>query len=93
MNVSLKGLPIGDWRELTKTELEGLYKLVADSDAAEPVAKNAGNKTKSNVQRTGNNNSSHSGRTKPNNRDFRKRTGKPARSKPGGRGKSRRRAR
>jgi 23S rRNA pseudouridine2604 synthase len=31
MNVSLKGLPLGEWRDLTKEELQGIFKLIANS--------------------------------------------------------------
>jgi 23S rRNA pseudouridine2604 synthase len=33
MHISLKGLPVGDWRDLTKSEKEELYKLIEKSDA------------------------------------------------------------
>lgn len=41
MNVSLKGLPVGDWRDLTPTELSVLLKAVEDSssDASNPGKK------------------------------------------------------
>lgn len=40
MNISLKGLALGDWRDLTQQELAELEKLVAKStDQAAPVAK------------------------------------------------------
>jgi 23S rRNA pseudouridine2604 synthase len=32
MHISLKGLPIGDWRDLTKGEKEELYKLIEKSE-------------------------------------------------------------
>ena len=35
MNVSLKGLPLGDWRELTKQELDGIHKLIESSTSTE----------------------------------------------------------
>lgn len=31
MNITLKGLPVGDWRQLTDQELEEIYKQVEDS--------------------------------------------------------------
>lgn len=31
MNISLKGLPVGDWRDLTENEMNTLYSLVQDS--------------------------------------------------------------
>jgi len=31
MNISLKGLPVGDWRELTEKEVENIFSLLEDS--------------------------------------------------------------
>lgn len=39
MNIGLKGLPLGDWRELTDQEKNIIYGLVADS-SSEPSKKN-----------------------------------------------------
>lgn len=33
MNIGLKGLPIGDWRDLTKSEMEIIYNLLSTSTA------------------------------------------------------------
>lgn len=33
MNVSLKGLPLGDWRELSEEELNGIFKLTENSSS------------------------------------------------------------
>ncbi len=33
MNVSLKGLPVGDWRELTEEEVSGIFKLIENSSS------------------------------------------------------------
>jgi 23S rRNA pseudouridine2604 synthase len=33
MNVNLAGIPLGEWRELTKVELDGIMKLVAQSSS------------------------------------------------------------
>ena len=38
MNVSLKGIPIGDWRELTELEVESIFKLIKNSS---PVDKDS----------------------------------------------------
>jgi 23S rRNA pseudouridine2604 synthase len=38
MNVTLKGLPVGDWRELTPTELAGIMKMVASSSGTEEAS-------------------------------------------------------
>ena len=39
MNVGLKGLPVGDWRDLTKDELSGLLKMVENSSSEAPKTK------------------------------------------------------
>lgn len=31
MNIGLKGLPLGDWRELTEQEMDTIYAMIADS--------------------------------------------------------------
>lgn len=33
MNISLKGLPVGDWRELTEPEMTGIYKMIEKSSS------------------------------------------------------------
>lgn len=38
MNVSLKGLPVGDWRDLTASELAGIMQLVAHSSGTEDAS-------------------------------------------------------
>ena len=38
MNVSLKGLPVGDWRELTPPELAGLLKMVEKSSGTQEAS-------------------------------------------------------
>ena len=38
MNVTVKGLPVGDWRELTPTELAGIMKMVATSSGTEDAS-------------------------------------------------------
>lgn len=37
MNITLKGLPTGDWRELTEEEQAEIFKLVAKSSSEKPV--------------------------------------------------------
>ncbi|MEW5560478.1 23S rRNA pseudouridine(2604) synthase RluF [Enterobacter asburiae] len=39
MNVSLKGLPLGEWRDLTDDELIELFKLIENSSSEAPQAK------------------------------------------------------
>jgi 23S rRNA pseudouridine2604 synthase len=47
MNIDLKGLPPGDWRELTEIEMETIYKMIEDSTSEhlkKPKAKPAARK-------------------------------------------------
>ena len=37
MNISVKGLPLGEWRELTPEELDGINKMVAKSSSEKSV--------------------------------------------------------
>ena len=37
MNISVKGLPVGDWRELTEQEQEEIFKMVAKSSSEKPA--------------------------------------------------------
>ncbi len=39
MNVSLKGIPLGEWRDLTDDELAELFKLIENSSSEEKPAK------------------------------------------------------
>jgi 23S rRNA pseudouridine2604 synthase len=39
MNVSLKGIPLGEWRELTPEEQQVIYKMVEKSSATQPAIK------------------------------------------------------
>lgn len=39
MNVSLKGLPVGDWRDLDEQELAGLFNMIKDSSSEAPMKK------------------------------------------------------
>ena len=38
MNITLKGLPVGDWRELDEKEQAEIFKLVAKSSSEKPLA-------------------------------------------------------
>jgi len=46
MNISLKGLPVGDWRELTDQEMEGLMKMTEGSSSEAKPAKKPGSSKK-----------------------------------------------
>ena len=50
MNISLKGLPVGDWRDLTEEELRNLIKLTQDS-SSEDKSKLTASKKKSPTQK------------------------------------------
>ena len=44
MNITLKGLPVGDWRELTEQEQAEIMKMVAKSSSEKPVVPKRVNK-------------------------------------------------
>lgn len=44
MNITLKGLPIGDWRELTEEEQTEIYKMIEKSSSAKQAAPKRVNK-------------------------------------------------
>lgn len=44
MNITLKGLPVGDWRELTEEEQAEIFKMVAKSSSEKPLAPKRVNK-------------------------------------------------
>lgn len=101
MNISLKGLPIGDWRDLTETEVKTIYKMIEDSSSTDdrilkPQSQKKQNYTASksnNHKKFSSGNSSGNRFTKPgNNPDKRKRsTGKKsAPSRKGGKPKNKR---
>ncbi|MBA4303609.1 MAG: 23S rRNA pseudouridine(2604) synthase RluF [Sphingobacteriaceae bacterium] len=47
MNITLKGLPVGDWRQLTDQEMEEIYSMVEDSKAeAQPKPKSKSSSVK-----------------------------------------------
>ena len=39
MNIDLKGLPTGDWRDLTKEEMEEIFQMIEDSSSAPDLPK------------------------------------------------------
>lgn len=45
MNIGLKGLPVGDWRDLTKSEMNTLYSLMEDSTSEDKKKKAAPQKS------------------------------------------------
>jgi 23S rRNA pseudouridine2604 synthase len=45
MNIGLKGLPLGDWRDLTESEMNTLYSLMEDSTSEDNKKKAAPKKS------------------------------------------------
>jgi 23S rRNA pseudouridine2604 synthase len=72
MNISLKGLPTGDWRDLTEIEVKTIYRMIEDSSSddvkksksASTKKENAAPKSKT-YKKSGSGNSSGYGFTKP----------------------------
>jgi 23S rRNA pseudouridine2604 synthase len=48
MNISLKGLPLGEWRELTEQEKAGIFKLIKHSKTTEEASRPTGGAKKTN---------------------------------------------
>lgn len=75
MNVNLKGLPQGEWRDLTDDELIGLFKLIENSSSDEKpskkqqpknfTAKKPSNNSSSNAKKTDGSSASHKRFTQP----------------------------
>lgn len=51
MNITLKGLPIGDWRELTQEEVQTIMESIKGSDNREEASKVGSSKQKSSAPR------------------------------------------
>jgi 23S rRNA pseudouridine2604 synthase len=72
MNISLKGLPIGDWRDLTENEMKTIYAMIAKSSSEE---KNKQNNTKHNqVQKSSSTSNPKNNKIKSRGNTFGKRT-------------------
>lgn len=83
MNVSLKGLPQGEWRDLTDDELIALFKLIENSSSKSPkenAAKKAKPKQPVEAKKAGGN-STHSTKKSDNSPDSRKRFPQSGRKK------------
>ena len=73
MDIGLKGLPAGDWRDLTEPEIKNIYKLIASSSSeSKPKASAAKTKEKTNHSK------SSKAKQSPNHRNDKK----DAKSKP-----------
>lgn len=71
MNVNLKGLPVGEWRDLSEKELKELLKAAEDSSSEAPV------KQKTQHKKPQNRNSQNSNRSNASGKTAGKSTGKP----------------
>ena len=67
MNISISGLATGQWRMLTKEELNTLLKSIKDSDGEESASKGAGAGGKKNTNATTNKKKTHSDRSRCKN--------------------------
>ena len=59
MNISLKGLPLGDWRDLNPSEMEGLFKLLEHSSSEATKPKSSSKPKPHNQNKTGDPNKKH----------------------------------
>ncbi|MFM7339258.1 MAG: 23S rRNA pseudouridine(2604) synthase RluF, partial [Bacteroidota bacterium] len=41
MNINLKGLPVGDWRDLTESEMKTIYAMIAKSSGEDKTKKSS----------------------------------------------------
>lgn len=81
MNVNLKGLPLGEWRDLTDDELVELFKLLENSSSEDKPAKKT--QTKSATAKKPNVNRPKIAEKPDNNAASRKRFAQPGRKKKG----------
>jgi len=73
MNVRLSGIPLGEWRELTEDEMNGIFSLISDSSADAKPNHQQKKKSKSAHKNPGNSNPNKT--FKPGNRSKNKRKG------------------
>jgi 23S rRNA pseudouridine2604 synthase len=69
MNISLKGLPVGDWRDLTESELKTIYSMVeaSSSENSKRSKPNSAAKKENGTPHTSKLKSFSSGKSKPGN--------------------------
>jgi 23S rRNA pseudouridine2604 synthase len=93
MNVDLKGIALGDWRDLTEKEMAGLFSMIESSSSEAPTKKRPQNKSgASRSPRSKNNNSKskNTGNTSSKKHGSRKSKNESGKPKPGNtRGSSR----
>ena len=89
MNISLKSLPLGDWRDLTENEMRIIYSMIEDSSSDD--VKKADSKTTDKKVATRNQTPKEFSKNTRNNPDFRKRNGGGNASKKSGQRKRGRR--
>jgi len=85
MNIGLKGLPPGDWRELTQEEVDVIYSMVEDS-SSEDEKKSSQQSRQSNKPKRNENVPKQN--ANPDRRNRFKKHGGPKKNSPGGRSKS-----
>ncbi|CNC43920.1 23S rRNA pseudouridine synthase F [Yersinia frederiksenii] len=81
MNINLKGLPLGEWRDLNDDELIGLFKLIENSSSEGKTAKKV--QTKSVTHKKTNSNGPKKAEKPDGNSASRKRFAQPGRKKKG----------
>ncbi|CFQ86373.1 23S rRNA pseudouridine synthase F [Yersinia frederiksenii] len=81
MNINLKGLPLGEWRDLNDDELIGLFKLIENSSSEGKTAKKV--QTKSVTYKKTNSNGPKKAEKPDGNSASRKRFAQPGRKKKG----------
>ena len=70
MNVGLKGLPVGDWRDLTEEELKGIYKLIENSTSTEEGSQPKKSKKKKSGSRDGQSSPKNENRSSGHSKSF-----------------------
>jgi 23S rRNA pseudouridine2604 synthase len=63
MNISVKGLPVGDWRDLTETEMKTIYAMIAKSSGEDKKKQNNKVRKSSSPSSTRNNKGTGRGKT------------------------------
>lgn len=69
MHVTLKGLPVGEWRELSAEEMEGIYRLTASSSSENPAAGGKQSRPKQPAKEGDKKNAGPAARRNPDNRN------------------------
>ncbi len=82
MNISLKGLPVGDWRDLTESEMKVIYDMLGESSGVDEKKQKPKSPSKSGKPAgSKSSGSKKTGTERPSNKSF----GKPGRNRDGNR--------